>query len=68
MAALATSFNESAEHIEELVRHQNCWPCSHDFVRATGAHFRWESGVARRPVPETSAELARNGQLDALIR
>jgi signal transduction histidine kinase len=69
VAALARSFNESAEHIEKLVRaHQMLLAnCSHE-LRTPLARLRM--GIERVPAtdPGTSAELARNiAELDALI-
>ena len=69
VAALANSFNESAEHIEKLVRaHQMLLAnCSHE-LRTPLARLRM--GIERVPGtdPEASAELARNiAELDALI-
>jgi signal transduction histidine kinase len=69
VAALAGSFNESAEHIEKLVRaHQMLLAnCSHE-LRTPLARIRM--GIERVPGtdPRTSAELARNiAELDALI-
>jgi two-component system, OmpR family, sensor histidine kinase RstB len=69
VAALARSFNESAEHIEKLVRaHQMLLAnCSHE-LRTPLARIRM--GIERVPAtdPGTSAELARNiAELDALI-
>jgi len=69
VAALANSFNESAEHIEKLVRaHQLLLAnCSHE-LRTPLARLRL--GVERVPGtdPALSAELARNiAELDALI-
>ncbi|HEU5136820.1 MAG TPA: ATP-binding protein [Steroidobacteraceae bacterium] len=69
VAALANSFNESAEHIEKLVRaHQMLLAnCSHE-LRTPLARIRM--GIERVPgtSPEANAELARNiAELDALI-
>ena len=69
VAALANSFNESAEHIEKLVRaHQMLLAnCSHE-LRTPLARIRL--GIERVPGtdPVLSAELARNiAELDALI-
>lgn len=69
VAALATSFNDSADRIEKLVRaHQMLLAnCSHE-LRTPLARIRM--GIERVPAtdPGTSAELARNiAELDALI-
>jgi signal transduction histidine kinase len=69
VAALARSFNESAGHIEKLLRaHQMLLAnCSHE-LRTPLARLRM--GIERVPAtdPATSAELARNiAELDALI-
>jgi len=69
VASLAKSFNESAEHIEKLVRaHQMLLAnCSHE-LRTPLARLRL--GVERVPGtdPVVTAELARNiAELDALI-
>lgn len=69
VAALATSFNDSADRIEKLVRaHQMLLAnCSHE-LRTPLARLRM--GIERVPTtdPGTSAELARNiAELDALI-
>jgi signal transduction histidine kinase len=69
VASLATSFNDSAEHIEKLVRsHQMLLAnCSHE-LRTPLARIRL--GLERVPGtdPEASAEIARSiAELDALI-
>jgi signal transduction histidine kinase len=69
VAALATSFNESAEHIEKLVRaHQMLLAnCSHE-LRTPLARIRMGIERVAGADPDTSAELARNiAELDALI-
>jgi signal transduction histidine kinase len=69
VAALATSFNDSADRIEKLVRaHQMLLAnCSHE-LRTPLARIRM--GIERVPAtdPGTSAELARNiAELDELV-
>jgi len=69
VASLAKSFNESAEHVERLVRANQMLlaNCSHE-LRTPLARIRL--GVERVPGtdPKTSAEIARSiAELDALI-
>ncbi|HEY6124689.1 MAG TPA: HAMP domain-containing sensor histidine kinase, partial [Steroidobacteraceae bacterium] len=69
VAMLATSFNESAEHIEKLVRaHQMLLAnCSHE-LRTPLARLRMGIERLAGTDPNTNAELARNiAELDALI-
>jgi len=69
VASLAKSFNESAEHIEKLVRaHQMLLAnCSHE-LRTPLARIRLGLERVLGTDPKTSAEIARSiAELDALI-
>ncbi|HEU4779506.1 MAG TPA: ATP-binding protein [Steroidobacteraceae bacterium] len=69
VAALARSFNESAEHVEKLVRaHQMLLAnCSHE-LRTPLARIRLAIERVPGTDPKVSTELARNiAELDALI-